>query len=290
MQPQGRTFNFSKPELFQFNNYRTFLAVHFAFKKRQNSRWSYGAWAKQLGLKNNTSLLKILNGTRDAGPEVTRRLVDYFRFNEKERLYFEDLIRLAKAKDGALQVSIMERLKRHHPLRKFRLLEDSEFSLIADWWHYTLRQFTRLKSFQTDPDWLSRQLIFKVTPKQIARALASMKDLGLLAVDVDGCLKLTGTRLNTTDDVASEALKRFHEGILNIAHQAVRIVKPENREISGITLALDSKTLPQAKEFLRQIQEEFDARFGNSGESDSVYHLELALFPMTELSKKEKDS
>lgn len=283
-------FQGQSPNLFEFDNYRTFLAAHFVFKKKANPRFSYSNWARQLGLKNNTSLLKILNGSRDAGPDITRKLVEYFRFNDKQRLFFEDLVRLAKSKhDGALQVAIMERLKRHHPLKKFHLLEESEFSVIADWWHYAIRQFTKLKKFQNDQDWIAKHLLFKVSPKQVTKAIASLIEIGLLN-KTDAQLIPTTASYNTTNDVSSEAIKRFHEGMLENAHKAVRLVEPKDRNISGLTLAFASKDLPAAKEMLRKFQDDFDTQFGGATEPDSVYHLEIAFFPLTDKSLKETQS
>ncbi len=89
--------------ILDFTDYRAFLNAHYEDRKRQNKHFSFGVWARSLGLKNNTSLLKILKGSRNAGPAIQEQLVKYFAFDDRERAYFSDLVQLAKVKsDSAL--------------------------------------------------------------------------------------------------------------------------------------------------------------------------------------------
>ncbi|MEZ4873406.1 MAG: DUF4423 domain-containing protein [Bdellovibrionales bacterium] len=67
--------------------------------------------------------------------------------------------------------------------------------------------------------------------------------------------------MNTSDDISSEALKQFHEGMLDIGRQALRKTAVDEREISGVTMAVSSKELPEMKQFLREQQLEFFRSF-----------------------------
>lgn len=276
----------TETEIFRFTDYRAFLHAHFADKKRTHKSWSYGAWAKHLGLKNSTSILKILNGTREAGPEITEKLIAYFKFSDKKRRYFEDLIQLSKVEgDPARKTSVMDRLRKQHPKREFTLLDDKNFSAISHWWFYGIRQFTRLKTFRLDPDWIAARFRFKITPREVSNALKTMSDLGVMAIDpIANRAQLTEKSLNTSDDIASEALKRFHEEALALAREAIRSIPLKERQISGITLAVKAQDVSRMKEFLRNMEDEFCAEFERPAEGDSVYQLHTALFPLTKSS------
>lgn len=275
------------PRIFDFSDYRSFLSAYFKDRKKQNPAWSYQAWARLLGLKNNTSLLKILNGNREAGPEITQKLVEYFRFGSRERRYFEDLVRLSKSKtDPSLQVTLMEQLRKAHPKQEFELLDEKRFRAISEWWFYAIRQLAKHPEFNADPEWISERLEFKVQPRQIQQAIEVMKKLGLLIQDPKSLKwKSSPTGLNTTDDVASEALKRFHEGVLSILKESIRSVHVKEREISGITLLMSEREIPRAKEFLRKVEDDFASAFERASDgaerADRVYQLEIALVPLS---------
>ena len=127
-----QTFEKSKPiSVYDFQNYRSFLIAHFESVKDRNPAWSYQAWAKKLLLKNNTSLLKVIKGSRDAGPQIMSKLEGYFRFAPTEQQYFRALVALAKAeKHPEMKSAILEQLVRIHPKREIEQLSEYQFTAI----------------------------------------------------------------------------------------------------------------------------------------------------------------
>lgn len=274
------------PDIFEFVNYRSFLSTYFEDAKKRNLHWSYEAWAKKLGLKNNSSILKIIHGQREAGSTISKKLAEYFGFNNDERIYFEDLIRLSKAKnDPGLSVAIIEKIQKQFPKKTYRLLNEKEFSAISHWWFYAIRQMTKLKNFKNDPVWISKKLNFKVSPKEVRKAIQIMLELGLLRYEKESdSLKISKECLNTSDDIASEAIKRFHEEMLSHAKKAIRSISVAEREISGCTITIAKEDMQKAKDLIRHFEEEFckllDKKNGNE-----VYQLNIQLFPLTKINK-----
>ena len=268
-----------KTSIYQHSDYRSFLVAHFEDTQKRNPAWSYQAWALKLGLKNNTSLLKIIHGERNAGPEIQQKLVEYFRFGVQERAYFEDLIRLSKVKDDpALSVMVRERLQKRLPTGRFVLLDVKAFALISHWWFYAIPQLTRLPDFKRDPEWIASRLNFKVGTRELAQAVKTMEELDLL--------EPKGRGIQTQEDVSQEALKRFHEGALGIAQQAIRSVPVPERQISGLTLAVSSAKVPEMKDFIRRSEDEFIRLFSESTGGDAVYQFQTQLFPLTQQEKE----
>jgi len=272
--------------LFEFTNYRSFLSAHYEDAKRKNPRWSYEVWTRKLGLKNNSSIIKIISGQREAGPSITRKLVDYFRFANNERLYFHDLIRLSKAKkDPQLAVTLMQKIQKSFPGQKQRLLNENEFSAISHWWFYAVRQMTKLKTFRNDPKWISKKLKFKVQPKEIRKAINILLELELIKRDGAKNLRFSNENIHTSHDVVSEAIKRFHEEMLLNARIAVRSVSIVEREISGQTITISKENISKAKALIRTFEEEFCKILG-TGSADEVYQLNVQFFPLTKLNRK----
>ena len=265
----------------QFTHYRTFLVAHVQVMKLKNKSWSYGAWAHSLGLKDPSSVTKIIQGQRDPGPATTERLVHYFRFNEVQARYFRDLVRLEKLRhDPRLSVLLMEKMGKENPDARLRLLDDKTFSVISNWYYLAVRETLRVKSLVQDPEVISKKFQFKVTPREVGQAIKTMLEVGLLTRDELGNLSLTEGRLDTTQDIASEAIKRYHEQMLTHAHAAVRSVPVKEREITATTLVMQSSNLGKAKELIREFKERFE-RLLEEDVGDKVYQLQIQLFPLT---------
>ena len=88
----------TRPQVLNYSDYRLFLQDSFHYSQKKNPQWSYEAWAHKLELQSNTSLLKIINGQREAGKKIQDKLVEYFGFNDTEAQYFNDLVELSKLK------------------------------------------------------------------------------------------------------------------------------------------------------------------------------------------------
>lgn len=210
-----------------FTDYRAFLIAHVQVMKKKKPDWSYGAWAKHLGLKTTSSITKIIQGDRDPGERITGLLINYFDFKDKEARYFRDLISLSKLRnDPRLGVMLLERMNKEHPDCARRLLDGKTFSVISNWYHLPLREMTRMQVFHEDSEWIAKQFRFKITPREISRAIQTMIDLGLLKRTLKGRLEIAEGRVHTGDDVADEGIKRYHEQMLENAKVAKHLSDP----------------------------------------------------------------
>ncbi|MBI3541777.1 MAG: TIGR02147 family protein [Deltaproteobacteria bacterium] len=264
-----------------FTDYRTFLVAHAQHMKAHKPGWSYGSWARTLGLKNTSSITKILQGTRNPGKQITEQLIHYFRLEHDDADYFRDLIELGKRRhDPRLSVLLMERMSKSHPNGAVRIFDDKSFSVISNWYHLALRELARTGSFLEDADWISKKMRFKVSPREAQQALETLQTLGLLKRDPQGKLVVAENSINTTNDVAGEAIKRYHEQMLDNAKESVRTVGVESRELQAASLVMRKADLPRAKEMIREFRKKFARAFEVEG-ADDVYQIQVQLFPLT---------
>jgi len=266
--------------ILEFGNYRTFLKSYLEDAHRRNASFNASSFARKLDLKSNTSLIKILRGQREAGPEIQRRISHYFKFTDREARYFEDLVSLSRSRrDPAQSYLLMKRMQALKP--NFRLLNDEEFAAISHWWFYAIKQMTRLKDFKADPSWIAKKLCFKISLKDVSKALAIMLEIGILEKDcTSGRLRATHKALNTSDEIASEGIKRFHEGMIENAKQAVRTCPVADRLMAGMTFGVRHEDVPRAKAWLNQMLGEFADKF-ESEQPERIYQAQVQFFPLT---------
>ena len=261
-------------------DYRTFLAAHAQDMKRTHPEWSYGVWARRLGLRDTSSITKILNGDRDPGNQITEQLIAYFQFRDKEALYFRDLVRLSKIrKDPRLSVMLMEKMGKTFPNSDHRLLDEKTFAAISNWFYLPLREMVRMKSFTEESEKLAKRFQFKITPREIKQAIEAMLQLRLLKRNNAGALAVAEGRLSTTDDVASEAIKRYHEKMLENAKLAIRSVDMRDRELQAESIVIKTENMEQAKQMIREFREKFSRTF-EEDEGNSVYQIQIQFFPL----------
>lgn len=277
-------------QLKYFTSYRTFLIAHAQEMKRVRKSWSYGAWARSLGLQDPSSITKIIQGQRHPGDKITESLIQYFRFTDRNAQYFRDLVRLEKIQhDPRLSVLLMEKMGKEYPKSSKRVLDEKAFSVISNWYCLALREVVRFDGTETDAESLSKKFLFKVTAREIMRAIEAMIKLDLLKRDESGKLQLAQGLLDTQNDIANEAIQRYHEQMLGHAQTSIRSVPVIEREMSSTTLLMSSKNLSRAKELIREFREKFE-RILEEDSGDRVYQLQVQLFPMTtSLNERKKE-
>ena len=277
----------SELNIFQYTSFRTYLNAYGEAKKRSNPRWSYGSWAKCLKLSGTASLTMILNGQRNPGPIVAKRLVQYFKFNKKESTYFQDLILLEKSQgDPRLSALIVERLERQSTNTNFIEVDQHQLRVISKWYYYAIREMIHLEDFREDPNWIAQKLNFKVTIPDIKRAIRDLVDLNLLTRNHQGKLICSYGALDTSTDIANEHLKQFHEQMIEKSQKAIREIDVALRSINAQTISINKSHLPRAKELIRKFQDDL-SRLLESSTGDAVYQCNIQLFPLTKVNDKD---
>lgn len=271
----------------QFSDYRVFLQAHAQDMKKTKIAWSFGLWSKSLGLKTTSSLTKIIQGQREPGRQITDKFVRYFGFDHKQAQYFRDLIRLQKIKnDSRLSVMLMEKIGKDFPQSSLRLMDDKSFLIISNWYYLALRELVRIKGFQENPEWIADQFQFKITGREVAQAIKILIEMGLLKRDKSNNLDIVDGRLDTRNDISSEAIRRYHEQMLEHAKAAVRRFSVEEREITSTTLVMSSKQIGIAKELIREFKQKFEQLLEDES-GDRVYQIQIQLFPLTKKNNQE---
>ena len=265
-----------------FGDYREFLKSHFELKKALNPNWSYGMWAKRLGLQATSSLTKILSGDREPGSEITSKMVQFMNFDTVEEQYFCDLIRMSKIKDDPrLKMMLMEKMGREHPDANLHVIDDRSFAIISNWFCLTIREMVKLHDFIEDPAWIQKRLMFEVSVEEIKKALDDLLHQGLLRRSKEGKLIVSSGLLHTTNDVASDAIKSYHGQMLENAKDALQKVHVEKREFTSETITIDASKIPEAKEFIRDFKARF-VRLFEEQKGNETYQFQVQFFPLTE--------
>src|SRR6202012_4340785 len=136
------------------------------------------------------------------------------------------------------RLKLMEELGRQKRSGKFTYLDHETFSAISHWYYYAIRELVTLPGFVEDPEWICRALRFPLDPKEVVRTIQVLLKLGLLLRLENGQLKPSNGYLETSSDLASTAIRGFHEQAFENAKSSVRQASVEEREITGTTFTM----------------------------------------------------
>jgi uncharacterized protein (TIGR02147 family) len=237
---------------------RVLLLQELTARKNRNASYSLRAFARDLGV-SPAALSQYLLRKRE--------------LSKKNRLQIADRMKLSPLEQKAFESSTKERIE----IESHELMSEDTFRLISDWVCIATINLARLSDNQAKPAWISKRLAVSETEAQ--DALKRLLRLRLIQIK-NGRMIRTSRPFVTTTDVPSEAIKKFHMGVLRKAEEALLDLPVEERDITAITMPTDPSKLDEAKKILKRTRRRI-ADLVSSDDAKEVYVLSIQLFPVS---------
>jgi len=167
------------------------------------------------------------------------------------------------------------------PLEMVKIREDI-FYAISDWYHYAILEMTYLKRRTFSAKQIATEL--RCSYQEIDEAIKRLKRLGFLEEKNKRWVK-SQAHITTGSDFSSIALRRLQLQFLEKAKQSLLIDPIEERDLTSMTMAIDSTKLHEAKKKITKFRREL-CQFLETGNRDRLYTLTVNLFPLTHREKK----
>jgi len=226
----------------------------------------------------------ILQGHRHPGESVIEKLLQYFEFDEREKRYFEELVRLGKHRGGeGRRRELRRRLRELSPAKRPAEMRFAAFTVISKWYCYAIREMVSLRGFRSDAEWIAAKLRGKVSVHQVKEALAALLQIGTLHRNEKGEMERAEDFVMTRSDVVDEGVRSFHRQMLSIAKHALDEVPVEDREFHALTFNVEYADLPALKAEVRAAMTAAAIKYDRPT-GEATYQLNTQLFPLTRRS------
>lgn len=263
-------------------DYREQLKSEYKRRQTVNPRYSLRAFARDLGLSSGFLSL-LLNGKKKLSDAKAIELAEVLGLGPSGAEEFYRLVRLNNARTEKAQ-ALIAREGRNDSVGEFSTLNLDAFQVISDWYHYAITELTYCKDFKPTAEWVGRRL--GISTETAKAALERLVRLGLLKKSGRTLVK-TEAFIATPTDRPSASLRSFHGQMIEKAKQALTTQSVDERDITGITIALDREKLAMAKKEIRRFRQRM-AKLLEGGSPSSVYQLNVQLFNLCLDSNKEK--
>jgi uncharacterized protein (TIGR02147 family) len=261
-----------------YSDYRVLLKDCFESRIQKNPRYSLRAFARDLSIApQNLSL--ILKEKKGISKETAVRIGKKLNLNSKEVNFLCDLVDVVHAKSLNTKKIAELRLSQYkRPSLEFKNISEDSLRIVSDWYHFAILELTYVKGFQSDSKWIAKRLGISVhqTSQAIDRLIRTQ-----FLVKENGRYKKAAIHLTTSHEVSSEAIREFNRQVLKKAADALTFQSLAERDLTTMTMAIDVKKIPEAKEKIRKFRHEL-TEYLESGDRTEVYCLSTQLFRFTE--------
>ena len=272
----------NKINIYDYSDYRKFLQEFYELEKSLDPTFSYRIFAAAIDM-DASLLVKILQGKRHVSTKNIEAFVQFFRFKEGKAEYFREMVAYGKAKNDEQVRKHFETLQKMRP-SSCRELDEARYRYFQQWFYPMIRSALDVFDYR-GPEHaaaLGDSCIPKISANQVENAVDALLQLGLVHRRKDGRIVPTDAHLKTKEHWLSASISDYQKSIAELAHRSIDETPKEERDISTLTMALDSSQIQRIRDIIAEARRSI-VNVANSMPSqicDSVYQLNFQLFPM----------
>ncbi len=273
----------SRVPVSRFLDYREYLQAVFETIKQEMGRYSYLDFSEDMGFSKTNVIHLIIKGKRPLTGKAAVKVIDILQLHGKEKKYFEDLVAYQNSRDSIVREKLFQGLleiKTKEVKAEESLLSQLEF--FSEWFHSAIYELSFTASFSADPKQLAGALNPRIRPEQARKSLELLVRLGLLVLQEDtGHYLPTQKRLSTGDEIASMAITRYHQKMIELGKESITAVQSSSRDVSSISIAIPLNLLPELKKEISIFRKKLLEIAEKAGDPEVVYQTNIQLFPLS---------
>ena len=267
------------PSPYEYLAYRRYLADWFKAKKEANPRFSHRLFARLAGEKNPSLLHHVIEGRRNLTQRTVASFVRGLGLRSGEAQFFRLLVDLDQAKHADERNLAWEKISATRRFREARRIDRDAFEYLSNWALPAIRELAHRSDFRPDPAWVGDQLRPRIPASEARKALALLKDLGLL-VESDGTLIAAEASVTTPPEISRLAVLNYYRGVMDRAAEAIERFEGTERHLISVTVGVPASLLPTLKAesnaFLERMMHLCDA---STEDTDQIMQMNLQIFP-----------
>jgi uncharacterized protein (TIGR02147 family) len=271
--------------LFDYTDYRKYLADYYVYRKERNPKFSYRSFAMKASFSSSGLYKDIVGGKRGLSRALIAKFGQALDFTRREADYFENMVYFNDARsveEQKLYFSKMMAVKESNA----RILHGGQFEYFSQWYYAVIRELLNFRDCPQDPARLAMHCSPSIQPEQAAKALKLLEGLGLIGKSPEGRYSRTDPILSTRPTPNDPKinllnLMNYQKLALQLAEQAFDRYELDQLDMSTLTLSVSGRTYQIIKEELAAFRKKLLNLAVNDEHPDRVYQLNQHFFPMS---------
>lgn len=256
--------------------YRACLKEELADRCQRNPRYSLRAFAKALNV-DVAAVSRILSGKAIPSAKMAQKLSLGLGLSPEREAEFVKSLSQEYESRNLKKLNVVFRTTGPGGRSTVREISPEMFRVIADWYHYAILELTYTPQFRFSSKWIASRL--GISEAEAKLAMERLLQLGLLKKDGHRVRKASEQMATGSHHLSTPALRHRQKQILGKAIDSLENDPIEARNNIAVTMAIDPKRIPRAKEMIREFVESL-CKFMEGGDRLRVYELGVVLFPL----------
>jgi uncharacterized protein (TIGR02147 family) len=269
-------------ELFDYIDYRKFLADYYIVNKKKSRQFSYRSFLNRAGIKSPVFFKLVVDGKRNLSRSAMEKFIRALKLNEKEALYFRNLVTFDQAKTAIEKQECYQTLRSMKHSVSERTLKADQYDYFDKWYTCVIRELVCMFDFKNDFSLLAKTLKPEITAWDANKAVKLLLRLKLIKKSKGTLYKQTDTALTTGSEVMSLAVRKFNASMIEHGLSALERFPRNTRHISGLSFAVSAPVYNILTAEIEAFKDRIVNIVNRETDTTQVYQLNLQLFPLSD--------
>ncbi len=267
-------------DIYDYFDYRRYLADYYSYKKAHSRSFSYRAFAQRAGYTSSGLYIDLVKGKKNLTPSLVEKFAKAMGLNEKEITYFALMIDFTHAEDYDLKQDIFDEMTQLMPNRARRISRNQR-DYYLHWYHVVVREsLSVLKIDDTNIKELADFIYPKISIVQARKSLKLLNELRMIQ-QVDGYYRPIEITLRGSSEIDPILVRGFQRQMIEMASDALANIPPENRNISCVTFSISDEGLKRIKSKVDSFRNEILNIVRSDSGENRVAQFNVQFFPVT---------
>lgn len=277
--------------IFNYTDYRKYISDQFEELKQKKPHFSYRFFNRKAGIKSSGFLKLVMDGKRNLGSDGIEKIGIGFDLNDKEKIFFENLVHFNQAKDHDTKDNYFKKLLDTAQFKLAKPISHLQYNIFTHWYYVAILEMIRMDlPGKKDAHFIADHIKPKVTLWDIKRAIKDLIEIDVLEETSEGELIRKEKMLTTDDEVQSVAVANFHIKMSELAIQSVKKDIGPGREFSALTSSMSEETFRKVKKEIQDFRNRLHhiIEGDNEGLKTMVGHINFQLFQLSQTEETSK--
>jgi uncharacterized protein (TIGR02147 family) len=278
--------------IFEYTDYRKFLADWYYGKKKVNKAFSYNAFAQKAGFKNKGFFHTVIHDKRNLSKPSIVKISQVIGLSKSETDYFENLVFFNQAVDLKERNYFFEKMNTvrspQKTASKARQVRTDQYEFYSRWFHGAIRSIIDMYDFKDDFKALAKMVLPSISVTQARQSVQLLSKIGMIAKQKNGSYKIAEKSITTGKEVIGLAVQNLLMECMDLAKRAIQEFPKAQRNVTSLTLGISHKSYEQICAEIQEFQEKIMDIANKDEEADRVYQFNFHLFPISKADDERK--
>ena len=276
--------------IFDYLDYRQFLR-DWLEQAKQAYNFSYRFFSRKAGLRSPSVYKFVMDGDRNLTESSIKKFIRGLTLDRPEAEYFTNLVFFNQATSHDEKNSFYRKLVCSQEYHRLQPVARYQYDYYSTWYHPVVRELAISPEYDGTHEWIARRIKPSISSGQVAESLELLERMEFIkrTSDKESVKWEQSSPLVTSGQDASHIpLFNYYHSILELMRNRMTEVKPDQRDISALTLGIKCSDIPILKKKIEEFRGEILKLVSSVTEPEEVVLLSLQLLPVTATENKEE--